>query len=105
MEHIHLNYEFIHLKECKNCLENIFNNIFFFFLNNSFNCKYRFFFDYKSSPGFELIYVLNITYNLYIAMFYAALDNLFVALCLHIVGSLKILENDFIELDNDYEEK
>lgn len=37
-------------------------------------------------------------------MFYAALDSLFVALCLHIVASLKILENDFIELDNDFEE-
>lgn len=36
-------------------------------------------------------------------MFYAGLDLLFMALSLHIIASLKVLENDFMDIDDVYQ--
>lgn len=44
--------------------------------------KGEFLFDYKSSPGYEVGYLLNIVYNVSVASYFSAMDTFYVGMCL-----------------------
>lgn len=66
--------------------------------------KFSYPFDYETTPGYELIYVLNVVYNIYLATYFAACDIFFVSCGLHLVGATQEIENFLSELDKEIDD-
>lgn len=59
-------------------------------------------YDYKSSPGYEITYIICILIGSVIAGYIGAIDTFFVGTSLHIIACLKDLQIMFYEADRKY---